>query len=182
MHNNRKKTFSMINMALSAAFIAVSAQLAIPLPSGIPLTLQTLAVALCGYLLGAKLGAISSLVYVALGAMGAPVFSGFSGGFHRIVSLTGGFLWGFPLLALFCGLSQTQKWSRHEKLYSLLHGTLGVLLCHLCGIIQFSAISQSNLFTAALISSLPYLLKDAVCVALAYLLSAEIRKRAFTDT
>lgn len=63
-----------------SAFIAASAQLAVPLPSGVPATLQTLSIALCGYCLGIKRSISAVLVYILLGLAGAPVFSGFSGG------------------------------------------------------------------------------------------------------
>ena len=86
-----------------AAVIAVLAQIAIPLPSGVPVTLQTFAVALTAVVLGARLGSLSTLIYILLGAAGAPVFTGFYGGLGAIVGKTGGFIWGFLFLAFFTG-------------------------------------------------------------------------------
>lgn len=157
--------------------LAVTAQIAIPLPGGVPLTLQTLGAAFAGYLLGMKYGGISVGVYIAIGAIGAPVFSGFSGGFQKFVSPAGGFIWGLLLLALVCGASTLKKWSRHEKLIAISTGMLGIILCHLCGIIQFSAVTQSNPAVAAVVASLPYLLKDVICIPIAYILAYSIRKR-----
>src|SRR5215203_1315837 len=71
----------MTRAALMAAVTAVAAQIAIPLPfSPVPFTLQVLAVILSGLLLGPRYGALAQVVYVLVGAVGVPVFSGFSGG------------------------------------------------------------------------------------------------------
>ena len=77
------------------ALLAVVSQLVIPLPAGIPLTFQVLAVALCGCCLGWKWGTVSVLVYLLLGGVGLPLFSGFGGGIGWLLGPTGGFLWGF---------------------------------------------------------------------------------------
>lgn len=89
------KTKKMVYTALFAALIAVLSQISIPLPSGVPITLQTFAVAFAGFFLGRKYGLAAVAVYVALGAAGAPVFAGFTGGAYKLVNVTGGFIWGF---------------------------------------------------------------------------------------
>ena len=174
---NNRKIFNLTMVALMVAGIAIIAQISIPLPSGVPLTLQTLAVAFTGYLLGAKYGTVSVGVYIALGAVGAPVFSGFTGGFQKFLSPTGGFIWGFLLLALSCGMAEIKKWSRKERLAAILAGTVGLLLCHACGIIQFSAIAGTDPVSAFVICSLPYLPKDIICVIAAYFLAHTVKKR-----
>lgn len=175
---NNKKFVKLTSVAMMTAVMAIIAQISIPLPSGIPLTLQTLAVAFTGYLLGAKYGTVSVGVYIALGAVGAPVFSGFTGGFQKFLYPTGGFIWGFLLLALSCGLTEIVKWSKKERMTSILAGILGILLCHVCGIIQFSSVMGTNPVSAFIICSLPYLLKDLLCVIAAYLLSCAVKKRS----
>ena len=89
---------------LFAAVIAVMAQISIPMPLGVPMTMQTFAIhaGCCGA--GSKLSAIASLVYLALGAVGVPVLANFSGGFDKFVGPTGGFLISFPLMAYIIGL------------------------------------------------------------------------------
>lgn len=174
---NNRKTFRLTAVALTVAGMAIIAQISIPLPSGIPLTLQTLAVAFTGYLLGAKYGTLSVGVYIALGAVGAPVFSGMAGGFQKFLSPTGGFIWGFLLLALSCGMAEIKKWSKKERLTAVLAGIIGIILCHTCGIIQFAAITGTNPFSAFIICSLPYLPKDIICLIAAYFLSVAVKKR-----
>lgn len=86
MNNNAKnKTKQIVGIGVMTAIIAVLSQITISLPTHVPVTLQTFAVALAGYFLGWKGGAVSALVYGLLGAIGVPVFAGWSGGFSVIV-------------------------------------------------------------------------------------------------
>lgn len=90
---------------LFAALTAVAAQLSFTLPvTGVPFTLQVLVVLLAGLLLGARWGAVSMVVYLALGAAGLPVFAKFSSGVGTLLGPTGGYLWSYPLAAFVTGL------------------------------------------------------------------------------
>lgn len=99
----RERTRKLVYVALFAALTAVLSQISIPLPSGVPLTLQTFAVAFAGFFLGWKYGLAAIGVYVALGACGAPVFAGFTGGAYKLIGVTGGFIWGFSPLSRLSG-------------------------------------------------------------------------------
>ena len=103
------KTIDLVICSLFAAMTAVLAQISIPFPGGVPLTLQLLSVSLCGILLGSKKGFISILVYVILGAIGLPVFAGFTGGFQYIIGYSGGFLVSFHIVALIIVLNKLGK-------------------------------------------------------------------------
>lgn len=163
--------------ALMTATVAVLSQLSVPLPFGVPITLQVFALALGGYILGPKYGSISALLYVTLGAVGLPVFSNFQGGLHHIVaSPTGGFILGFVFISLFSGISWLFKWKRLGRLYALLLGFSGVLLCHLCGSMQYASVAAVPFTTAALTVSLPFILKDILLSALACLLSERLKR------
>lgn len=165
-----------------AALLAVLSQISIPLPTGIPVTLQTFAVALCSYILGPALGTLSVLVYLALGAVGLPVFAGFSGGVGSFVSLAGGYLWGFLFMAFLCGLG---AW-RGSKAAGISLGVAGLAACHLCGAVQFSLLMSTSLAQALLVASVPYLLKDVISVVLAYLAAmavvASLKRAKLVDT
>ncbi len=89
--------------AFGAAIIAVLAQVTIPLPL-IPITGQTLAVGIVVTILGTRLGTLSVLLYMLLGAVGLPVFSGMSGGLAILVGPTGGYIVGFLATAIIMGL------------------------------------------------------------------------------
>lgn len=90
--------------AVFAAVIAVMAQLSIPLPGGVPLTLQTLGIMLAGIVLGPRRGTLSVLIYILLGAIGLPVFAGFKGGLSSVIGPTGGFIISFWVVSLCAGL------------------------------------------------------------------------------
>ncbi len=158
------KVSTQIKVALFAAIIAVSAQIFLPMPGGVPFTLQIYAVALTSYMLGRKNALIAVLIYLALGAVGAPVFSGLRGGVHILLGLTGGFLIGFIPFSLILN----RKW---------IYVVLAVFTCHLCGVLWFFFLSGGSILSAFLASSAPYILKDFLSVFLARLTYNAIIKR-----
>lgn len=162
-----------ITCAMFTAIIAVMAQLAIPMPIGVPVTLQTFAMALCGYILGWKYGSVSVFVYLLLGAVGVPVFANFKGGVGALFGMTGGYLSGFLFMVILCGIGARRK----NKLISILLGLAGLAACHILGIIQFTAVSGGSIWRSFLVASLPYLIKDVVSVVGAYLISLAVCRR-----
>lgn len=158
-------------IALFAAIVAVLSQVAIPLPSGVPVTLQTLAVALCGYTLGAKKGVAATALYILIGAVGIPVFSGFKGGAGILFNMTGGFIWGFLLLTLLCGFGSHNS----SRIIGLLLGCAGLIACHLLGVVQFAIINSTSFFKSIMLVSVPYLIKDVLSVAIAYYAAAAVK-------
>jgi biotin transport system substrate-specific component len=85
--------------AMLVAATAVAAQIAVPLPMGVPFTLQPLAVVLTGLLLPPAVAALAMAAYVLLGAVGVPVYAAFAAGPHVLFGPTGGFLAAYPLAA-----------------------------------------------------------------------------------
>ena len=168
---DKNKVQKLVVTGVFAALLAVFSQISIPTPTGVPITLQTFAVALCAYVLGWRLGVLAMSVYLALGAVGLPVFSGFGAGFGTFLNVTGGFLWGFLLMALLCGLgAQTEK-----PVLAIPLGIFGMLICHLCGALQFGLLSGNPLLESFLLVSVPYLLKDVISVVLACLAAKAVR-------
>ena len=112
MIENIKKVTSNIPLTLQnlltyiiAAFVlAIAAQISIPLPNGVPLTLQTFTVAMIGFCLSTNKGLKTILTYLLLGVIGIPVFASGKAGFGTLFGLTGGFILGFILLVLFLSL------------------------------------------------------------------------------
>ena len=173
-----QRSFNLVLTALMTAITAILAQIVIPMPIGIPFTLQSFAVCFSGFLLGPKKSCASILCYLAIGACGLPVFSGMQGGIGVLITgFTGGFLWGFIPLSILCGLGKLIRWKKNGKLMALSLGLIGVLICHLIGVAQFSAISSVGIVSAFLVASLPYIIKDILSMALAYYFSITLRKR-----
>lgn len=169
MTNNTRSYIKDITLiALFVAVVCILAQISIPI-SLIPITFQAFAIALCGYVLGTKKSLIATIVYLLLGAVGVPVFASFNGGFHILLSYTGGFLWGFIPYALLCGISK-------NKNLAIPFGVLGVLVCHIIGTIQYSLVSNSNIYQAFIIASLPFIFKDIILVIIAHLIAKRINK------
>lgn len=166
------QTKDMVMTGMFATVLAVLSQLSIPLPTGVPVTLQTFAVPLCGYVLGWKKGTASTAVYLLLGAVGLPVFAGFKGGLASLLGMTGGFLFGFLLLALFAGTGMEQK----NRVAAVLMGALGVLADHTLGVLWYAIVSGNSLWQAFLLVSFPYLLKDMISVVLAYGVALAVRQ------
>lgn len=166
----KKRTVNLVLAALFTAVTAVLSQTAIPTPFDVPLTLQTFAVALCGYTLGIKWGMASITAYILLGTVGVPVFSGFKGGANVLFGATGGFIFGFLLLVLLCGLSHIIK----NKYLKFLPGLAGLALCHIWGTAQYAVIYKMQIIPAFLLVSAPYLVKDVLSVIAAYILSVYI--------
>ena len=97
-------TANIFSILLGSLFIAVMAQISIPIPfSPIPITGQTIAVVLLGGLLGARHGAMAVLAYLMEGAIGLPVFAQMKAGVLVLVGPSAGYLWGFVFAAFLIG-------------------------------------------------------------------------------
>ena len=160
---------------LFAAVIAIMAQISIPMPGGVPMTMQTFAVTLAAVVLGAKLSTVSMVIYLVLGAVGVPVLAGFTGGLAKFVGPTGGFLISFPLMAFVIG------WGvEHRKAFpgafvvALIAGTV---LNYVVGVAMFCALTQSTVAAGLAACVIPFIPTAVIKAVLASVLGFGIRKR-----
>lgn len=160
------------------AILIVLSVISIPMPSGVPITLQTFAMALCGYVLGSKKGTLSTIIYILLGTIGIPVFAGMTGGPSWLAGYTGGFIWGFIGLTFLCGLGMAKM---KKAVPAILLGVVGLAFCHLLGVIQFAIVAGVTFPASFAMVSVPYILKDVISVAGAYLVSIPVRKALFAS-
>ena len=166
-------------ISIFTAIIAVCAQISIPMPTGIPLTLQTFAVALAGIILGSKRGALSVTAYVLLGAIGIPVFTKFNGGFAVLFGATGGFILSFPLFALCAGIFTDLGENKKPLIkYCLIAAgiILGAIINYICGLLMFSAIISRSLTDAFFVCVLPFILTDIIKFILAGIIGVSVKK------
>lgn len=133
----RSKIRRMSLCALCAALIAVGAFIRVPLP-GIPFTLQTFFVILAGLLLGGKPGALSALLYLAVGLFGFPVFAA-GGGPGYVLQPSFGYLVGFVPGAYAAGrISHAAAQPSWRRLYAAAFAGLGIV--YLCGMLYYAAL------------------------------------------
>lgn len=170
MKDREENTKRLILTGMMTAVVCVLSILEIPMPTGVPITLQTFALALCGYLLGWKGGLGATLLYVLLGILGVPVFAGMSGGVGVLAGFTGGFLWGFPVLGMLAGVGSYRK----NAVAAVAWGMAGLAIVHLLGALQYAILSGNSYGTSFLLVCAPYLIKDALLVAGAYIASRAI--------
>lgn len=147
----RLKTIDLVLCALFTALVAVGAFLRIPVPY-VPFTLQLLFTTLAGLLLGAKLGALSVLLYILLGLAGLPVFTQ-GGGIGYVLQPTFGYIIGFLIAAFVTGkIANTTSTPSYKRL--LVAGFIGMGIVYLCGMAYFYMISHLYLNTDIPISKL----------------------------
>lgn len=173
-----KRILDMTYIAMFAALMAICAWIAIPI-GDIPITLQTFGVFCAVGLLGGKRGTLAVLVYILLGAIGVPVFAGFSGGFGILVGTTGGYIMGFIFSALvywlITGLLGNKWWGK------LLGMILGLLVCYAFGTVWFMVVYARETAAVGLATALgwcvvPYILPDLCKIAAAMLLCQMVPK------
>ncbi len=160
-------------VVLGALLVAAAAQISIPLPgTPVPMTLQPMAVLLVGGLLGARLGALSMILYLAMGAAGLPVFTPTVPllGVARLFGPTGGYLLAYPVAAYVVGaiippLRSAERGPGGEDWRRVAFGVIaGLVLIHLGGLAQL-AILTGNLSAAARFGTWPFLLGDLIKIA-----------------
>ena len=159
-------------MGIFTAVIAVMSQIMIPMPYGVPMTLQTLAIPMAGIMLGSKKGTLATIIYMLVGAVGVPVFAGFAGGLGIVFGPTGGFIMSFPILAFAAGIGaeKNNKWSIWIGLVA------GVIINYICGVIYFSLYTSNDLITSFTACVLLFIPTDIVKIITAGMLCTKIRR------
>ena len=193
------KFFTVRNMAfiaVMAALICVAGPFAVPMPGLVPISLATFAVYLAGGILGAKKGTLAVLIYVLLGAVGLPVFSGGAGGFAKLFGVTGGYIIGYIPCALLTGLfvdlffkSGVMKSVSEKKGFGKVLGwigavwavpvgmILGTLVCYTFGTVWFIIARGVTLEVAMTACVIPFLPGDAIKIVCASAITIALRDR-----
>lgn len=171
------KTYDIVYAALFAVLIAICSWISIP--AAVPFTLQTMGVFLAISVLGGRRGTLSVLVYVLLGAVGLPVFHGFTGGVGILFGNTGGYIIGFLLLALaMWGIEHAFGNGKLTRLISML---IGLAICYTFGTIWFLILYTRETGPVSLVVVLgwcviPFIIPDLIKIAIVYLISPRIKK------
>ncbi len=175
-----KQPFSTKELALGgmfAAVLAVISQLSVPMPTGVPITIQLFGVTLVGVALGWRLGLFATVTYILMGAVGLPVFSNFRGGLGVLTGVTGGYIWAWPCLTALSGISPKTKSKAMDTALIILSSVLGVAIVETVGGLQWAALAGDKTVSAIFAYSMAaFVPKDILISILAVFVGLPIRR------
>ena len=166
--NNQTK--NIVITAVFVALISVSAMITVPL-GAVPFTLQTFAITLVLYIANPKISLAAILLYLVLGAIGAPIFSAMKGGIGSLLGPTGGFLWGYAI-GIFPISYLLQKAKAVPAQIGL--GCLLTLIAYAFGCAQYMFVAGVNLKIALLTTVAPFVVIDVVKILVAWGISKKV--------
>ena len=152
----------MIYCSMFACIIAILAQIKIDLPSLVPITLQTLGIYLISCYLKPKLAFISTVVYLFMGIIGLPVFTG----------PTGGYIFSFPIMVSITSLIINKNKTLFFKILAMIIGTI---VCYLIGTLWFIFITNNSFVLALSMCVIPFIPGDIFKIAITLILSNKIK-------
>ncbi len=169
----KTKTLRLVLCALFTAITAVFAQIIIP-AGIIPVSLATFSVMIYGGILGTKHGIVITVLYILMGVVGIPVFSGFKGGISILLGPTGGFVFGYLFIA---GLSGFAFVKQRRAIIAVLILCVANIICYITGILWYMLITKAGFLSAISICVLPFLIGDAIKITIAYPVIMRIKKQ-----
>lgn len=181
MENEFSNRISVKNIVLAgmfAAFLAVMSQVSLPMPTGVPITVQVFAVALVGVILGWKRGVLAVLVYILIGAVGVPVFANFKGGLSVLTGLTGGYIIAWPVMTILCGIQPKTQNAKLNMTVNIILSLVGLAVCEGVGALQWALLSGNDLRGIIIYSLTAFVPKDIVLTVLAVIIGRQVRKMA----
>lgn len=167
-------TYQLAVTALFAALLCILSPIALPI-GPVPISLATLIIYLAVYLLGTKLSAISCAIYLLLGLVGLPVFSGYASGLGKLAGPTGGYLIGYIPMAVVAGLIIGR--GNANVVRSAIGLVVGTAVLYLLGTIWFVIQMDCTFGYALTVCVVPFLIGDAIKIVIAVLLGSVVRKR-----
>ena len=170
---SRSKTYEITITALMTAVTCILAPMSIPI-GPVPISFTNLAIYLSLYLLGWKKGTISYLIYLLIGLVGLPVFSGFTGGPAKLAGTTGGYIIGFIVMAVIAGLFIDNCRKPWIQLIGMIVGTI---VCYLFGTVWFCIVAGYTFQAALAVCVIPFIPADLVKMIIAMIIGPMIKKR-----
>ncbi len=180
--SDKKRSFSnskLKNIVLISLFTAIIAACSlITLPFPVPFTLQTLGIFSALLILGGKNGTIAISIYIAVGLVGIPVFSGFSAGIGHLMGATGGYVIGFLLTALSYWLITAIF--GNKAIVKICGLASGLLLCYTAGTLWYTSVylrdvSISSVTSALAICVVPFIIPDIIKLTVAILIDRKLK-------
>lgn len=169
---NKTKTYQLTTCALMAALMCILGPMSIPI-GVVPVSFTNLVIYLAVYLLGTKGATVSYLVYMLLGAVGLPVFSGYEGGVGKLAGPTGGYLVGFILMAVICGLAM--ELSNCNVVVTVIGMIVATAVAYLFGTIWFVIQMDCTVSYALTICVWPFIPFDLIKIVIATVFGKALR-------
>ena len=169
----KTSTYAMVVTALMAAVTCILAPLSVPI-GPVPISLTNFAIYLSLYLLDWKKGTLSYLIYLLLGLVGLPVFSGFTGGLAKLAGPTGGYIIGFIPMAIICGFAFEKFSNRSMQIAGL---AIGTIVAYIFGTAWLAIEAHLTFYQALLAGVIPYIPGDLVKIILVVLVGPIVKKR-----
>ena len=166
---------ALLYTALATSVICITSLLTVPF--AVPITLQLLGIYLALFLLGGRLGTLATLLYIALGAVGLPVFSGFSGGISRLFDATGGYIFGFLIAALFYWIMSAVL--PKSNTIRLIIAMLSLLLIYVAGTLWYAFVylnGMRDVIYVLCVCVFPFVIPDVIKIAIAYIVAERLTR------
>lgn len=168
----KTKTHDLTITAIFAAIICILSVITVPIGT-IPISLSLFAIILTAISLGAKRGVLSVIVYILIGSLGIPVFSGFKGGLHILFGPTGGFIFSYIFVALIVSFASQKT---NKKLTLFLFSLLSLAICYLIGSFQYALISKVSFYNSLTVCVFPFIIFDILKALLAVNIGLKLKK------
>lgn len=180
--NSKKKSSGVVFTALFAALTAASCFIQIPLPTGLPIVIQDMMAMLSGLLLGPVYGTAAVFIFIILGSLGLPVFSG-KAGIHVILSgPSGGFIIGYLLAALAGGLllriflpSGRENSQKKQWLFISVAAVIATVIVFVLGIAGFMRVTGKDLASSVPLVLLPFVPGNTIKLFMMIFLAKKFR-------
>ena len=172
-----QKTKDLVLVGMFAAVLAVVSQISIPMPSGVPVTIQVFGIALVGAVLGWKRGLLAVVVYILIGAAGVPVFANFRGGLQVLTGMTGGYILAWPVMAVLCGICPRLENKALGLAVRMVLAVMGLMVVETVGGLQWSLLAGDRSLGAIMAYSfVAFIPKDLVLTVVAVVFGDQVRK------
>ncbi len=177
MSKRRSTVRNMIFVSLFATLMCIGAWLHFPGP--VPATMQTFVVFVALGLMGSRNTFIMLVIYVLLGALGLPVFSGFTSGFGALTGPTAGFVWGFllgvPVFYIF------ERYFSRKKILIIIGYIIYILIHYIPGALWYcyfnlGALSVEGIISSSLVTVVPFIVPDAIKLVLSLFVVKRLRR------
>ena len=172
MQSRKSKIYTLTRCSLLSALLCVTSPFIIPF-GAVPFTLAIMMIMLISNILSVKESLISVLVYIFLGTVGIPVFSGFQGGVSVITGPTGGFILSYIPVAIVVSLMRNKNFG-----IRIVAGICALLICYFVGTLHFVLVSgEKSIVSAVTVCVVPFVVPDAIKLVAATYFGGKIKAK-----